>query len=124
MSVSPLVLGIHLTSGFAESRRTGHISTPPIRFHTPVWKFSQVKTCPEHIGDTSGHTRMLPGPNVSPTGGVSRTPRRVRWTDTPVFQIPRRCRDCRVTLSPSCMWRCPDCVRRRIDAIRKGRKWK
>ena len=49
MSVSPLVLGIHLTSGFAESRRTGHISTPPIRFHTPVWKFSQVKTCPEHI---------------------------------------------------------------------------
>ncbi len=38
-------------------------------------------------------------------------------TDTPLDIGPRRCRDCRNAVPPPQMWRCADCLRRRIDRV-------
>jgi len=116
MSVSPMVSGIHLTSGFAESRRTGHISRPPIGFTPRFGSYCRSKRVPSLSG-TRRDTHGCPNPQRVPVGGglVIDPP-----TDGGQPVARRRCRDCRAALLPPCVWLCSDCVARRIDKIRKG----
>ena len=41
---------------------------------------------------------------------------------TPVVPIPRRCRDCGTAIQAPGVWRCSECVHRRIERTRKGRR--
>jgi hypothetical protein len=44
-------------------------------------------------------------------------------TTEPMMNVGRRmCRDCRAVVPPPRMYRCADCLIKRIDRIRKGQK--